>query len=149
MPKLNRLQWFVDVSKIGDMAVGVYRKTTRTKLSFALGLQKGRPIEICSDLQAVLLAIEYSKVKSRLVPACKKTLNDLASHNRVILNWVPGHSGVRENEEGDRLAREGIKRLHFTSSQDAQLLKGLENGTLSLTLWELCSKPGERQEYSA
>ncbi|KAJ8975159.1 hypothetical protein NQ317_014533 [Molorchus minor] len=46
-------------------------------------------------------------VKSRLVLECKKTLNDLVSRNKVILTWVPGHSGVRENEEVDRLAREG------------------------------------------
>ncbi|KAJ8977196.1 hypothetical protein NQ317_009430 [Molorchus minor] len=53
------------------------------------------------------MAIESSKVKSRLVLECKKTLNDLASRNKVILTWVPGHSGVRGNEEADRLAREG------------------------------------------
>ncbi|KAJ8977442.1 hypothetical protein NQ317_018637 [Molorchus minor] len=57
---------------------------------------KGRTIQICSDSRAALLAIESSKVKSRLVLECKKTLNDLASLNKVILTWVPGHSGVRE-----------------------------------------------------
>ncbi|KAJ8968475.1 hypothetical protein NQ317_013970 [Molorchus minor] len=48
-----------------------------------------------------------TQVKSRLVLECRKTLNDLASRNKVILTWVPGHSGVRGNEEADRLAREG------------------------------------------
>ncbi|KAJ8972490.1 hypothetical protein NQ317_010307 [Molorchus minor] len=69
------------------------------------GLQ-GRTIQICLDSRAALLAIESSKVKSRLVLECKKTLNDLASRNKVILTWVPGNSGVRGNEEADRLARE-------------------------------------------
>ncbi|KAJ8971488.1 hypothetical protein NQ317_004598 [Molorchus minor] len=68
---------------------------------------KGRTIQIFSDSWAALLAIESSKVKSRLVLECKKTLNDLASRNKVILTWVPGHSGVQGNEEADRLAREG------------------------------------------
>ncbi|KAJ8977462.1 hypothetical protein NQ317_000039 [Molorchus minor] len=67
---------------------------------------KGRTIQICSDSRAALLTIESSKVKSRLVLKCKKTLNNLASRNKVILTWVPGHSGVRGNE-ADRLAREG------------------------------------------
>ncbi|KAJ8956028.1 hypothetical protein NQ318_006304 [Aromia moschata] len=53
------------------------------------------------------MAIESSKVKSRLVLDCKKILNDLASCNRVILTSVPGHSGVPGNEEADRLARLG------------------------------------------
>ncbi|KAJ8959714.1 hypothetical protein NQ318_021908 [Aromia moschata] len=118
-------------SKIGDKAgAGVYGKTTRTKLSFALGsyasvfqaeiyailacgmeilktAPKRRTIQICTDSQAALMAIESSKVKSRLVLDCKKILNDLASCNRVILTWVPGHSGVLGNEEADRLARVG------------------------------------------
>ncbi|KAJ8978218.1 hypothetical protein NQ317_002038 [Molorchus minor] len=66
-----------------------------------------RTIQICSASQAALLVIESSKVKSRLILQCKKTLNDLDSRNRVILTRVPGHSGVLGNEEGDRLAREG------------------------------------------
>ncbi|KAJ8981064.1 hypothetical protein NQ317_018037 [Molorchus minor] len=72
---------------------------------------KGRTIQICSDSRAVLLAIESSKVKSRLVLEFKRTLNDLASRNKLILTWVPGHSGVRGNDEADRLAREGVQKL--------------------------------------
>ncbi|KAJ8980566.1 hypothetical protein NQ317_013073 [Molorchus minor] len=50
------------------------------------------------------VAIESSKVKSRLAFECKKTLNDLASRNNVTLTWDPGHSGVRGNREADRLS---------------------------------------------
>ncbi|KAJ8944225.1 hypothetical protein NQ318_001645 [Aromia moschata] len=127
----NGIIWVTDGSKIGDKAgAGVYGKTTRTQLSFALGsyasviqaeiyailacrmeilktAPKRRTIQICTDSQAALMAIESSKVKSRLVLDCKKILNDLASCNRVILTWVPGHSGVLGNEEAGRLARVG------------------------------------------
>ncbi|KAJ8950921.1 hypothetical protein NQ318_008359 [Aromia moschata] len=92
----NGIIWFTDGSKIGDKAgAGVYGKTTRTKLSFALGsyasvfqaeiyailacgmeilktAPKRRTIQICTDSQAALMAIESSKVKSRLVLDCKK-----------------------------------------------------------------------------
>ncbi|KAJ8975430.1 hypothetical protein NQ317_003450 [Molorchus minor] len=52
---------------------------------------KWRTIQICSDSQAALLAIVFSKVKSRLVFECKNTLNDLAGRNKVI----PTHLGPR------------------------------------------------------
>ncbi|KAJ8941264.1 hypothetical protein NQ318_016929 [Aromia moschata] len=127
----NGIIWFTDGSKIGYKAgAGVYGKTTRTRLSFALGsyasvfqaeiyailacgmeilktAPKRRTIQICTDSQAALMAIESSKVKSQFVLDCKKILNDLASCNRVILTWVLGHSGVPGNEEADRLARVG------------------------------------------
>ncbi|KAJ8941193.1 hypothetical protein NQ318_008652 [Aromia moschata] len=123
----NRIIWFTDGSKIGDKAgAGVYGKTTRTKLSFALGsyasvfqaeiyailacgmkilktAPKRRTIQICTDSQAAWMAIESSKVKSRLVLDCKKILNDLASCNRVNM----GTGTLRGNEEADRLARLG------------------------------------------
>ncbi|KAJ8967828.1 hypothetical protein NQ317_011283 [Molorchus minor] len=81
------------------------------------GVRVGKPekgserknLQICSDSQATLLAIESSNMKSRYLES-KKTLNDLASRNTVMITWVPGHSGVRKDEEVDRLPREGSAR---------------------------------------
>ncbi|KAJ8972907.1 hypothetical protein NQ317_001578 [Molorchus minor] len=54
-----------------------------------------RTIQICSDSQAVFLAIESSKVKSRLVLECKKTLNDLASiRQNGAEDWLEKGSDV-------------------------------------------------------
>ncbi|KAJ8969476.1 hypothetical protein NQ317_005469 [Molorchus minor] len=74
----------------------------------ACGLEnvKGSKWRICPDSQAALLAIESRKVKSGLVFEWKRTLNDLASRNRVILTWVQGHLGVRRNKKADLLAKE-------------------------------------------
>ncbi|KAJ8932985.1 hypothetical protein NQ318_010569 [Aromia moschata] len=99
----NGLIWFTDGSKIGDKAGAGdknYLLPSGHMLAFsraeiyailACGLEilktapKRRTIQICTDSQAALMAIESSKVKSRLVLDCKKILNDLASCNRVIL----------------------------------------------------------------
>jgi len=40
---------------------------------------------------------------------CNKTLLSLTLMAKVRLAWVPEHSGVRENEEADRLALYGSK----------------------------------------
>ncbi|KAJ8948088.1 hypothetical protein NQ318_008439 [Aromia moschata] len=98
----NGIIWFTDGSKIGDKA-----GAGGQNYLLPSGHMLRRMILICTDSQAALMAIESSKVKSRLVLDCKKILNDLASCNRVILTWVPGHSGVPGNEEADRLARVG------------------------------------------
>ncbi|KAJ8953324.1 hypothetical protein NQ318_012119 [Aromia moschata] len=108
----NGIIWFTDGSKIGDKAEGdVFQAEIYAILACGMEILKTAPkrrtIQICTDSQAALMAIESSKVKSRLVLDCKKILNDLASCNRVILTWVPGHSGVPGNEEADRLARLG------------------------------------------
>ncbi|KAJ8941502.1 hypothetical protein NQ318_006453 [Aromia moschata] len=84
-----------------------YQDVEHAGLEILKTAPKRRTIQICTDSQAVLMAIESSKVKSRLVLGCKKILNDLASCNRVILTWVPGYSGVPGNEEADILARVG------------------------------------------
>ncbi|KAJ8950637.1 hypothetical protein NQ318_010836 [Aromia moschata] len=108
----NGIIWFTDGSKIRDKAgADVFQAEIYAILACGMGILKTAPkrrtIQICTDSQAALMAIESSKVKSRLVLDCKKILNDLASCNRVILTWVPGHSGVPGNEEADRLARLG------------------------------------------
>ena len=38
---------------------------------------------------------------------CQKALRDISTRQSVGLFWVPGHSGVRGNEIGNGLAREG------------------------------------------
>jgi len=64
-------------------------------------------MNICSDSQAALKALQASKTTSPLVQKCQKALNDISTHHIVGLYWVLGHVGVRGNETADKLAIDG------------------------------------------
>jgi len=44
------------------------------------------------------------KIVSRQVWECTQSLNELAKVNFVNLIWVPGYSGILDNEKADYLA---------------------------------------------
>ncbi|KAJ8914920.1 hypothetical protein NQ315_016074 [Exocentrus adspersus] len=68
---------------------------------------RNKRINILTDSQAALKGLRNHKVTSRLLWECWEELSDLARHNRVVLLWVPGHSGIKGNEKADELARKG------------------------------------------
>ena len=37
----------------------------------------------------------------------KKSLQNLAQHHHIVLQWIPGHCGIAGNEKADALAKEG------------------------------------------
>jgi hypothetical protein len=67
---------------------------------------RNKRILIFSDSQAALRALSGPKVTSELVVECLNALSTLAGRNEVTLVWVPGHCGIRGNEEADKLARQ-------------------------------------------
>ena len=68
---------------------------------------KCRHIYICSDSQAAIKALSSFKIGSRLVEECREKLTKLSYENYVKILWVPGHSGIKGNEEADALAVAG------------------------------------------
>jgi len=54
----------------------------------------GELINIYSDSQSILKALDNPKIVSRQVWECAQGLNELANVNFVNLIWVPGHSGI-------------------------------------------------------
>ncbi|KAJ8976611.1 hypothetical protein NQ317_009702 [Molorchus minor] len=59
--------------------------------------------------QAALKALDSNKISSKLVWDCPTNLQRLATNNHVKLRWIPGHSGLEDNERADFLARLGFE----------------------------------------
>ncbi len=66
-------------------------------------------ITICTDSQAAVAALTASGTKSLFVADCIEKLTVLLELNQLTIVWVPGRSGIQQNETAGRLAREGAR----------------------------------------
>ena len=64
-------------------------------------------INMFSDSQASLAALNKLTVNSETVDRCIQALNVLGSNNKVHLRWVKAHVGIHGNEVADALAKNG------------------------------------------
>jgi len=64
-------------------------------------------IFIFSDSQATVRALDSYTTNSKTISECRKSLNDMATHLRINLIWVPGHRNIEGNCIADELARYG------------------------------------------
>jgi len=64
-------------------------------------------IFIFSDSQAALRALDSYTTNSKTISECRKSLNEMATHLRINLIWVPGHRNFEGNCIADKLARQG------------------------------------------
>lgn len=127
--------WYTDGSKMAaGTGAGIYRARPRVSMSRSLGKyatvfqaeiaaltecawmnveegHKGKTIYMNSDSRAALMALASHSYTSRVVWDCHNALKLLAKTNKVAVLWVPGHTGVRGNEEADRCAREGAETV--------------------------------------
>jgi len=64
-------------------------------------------IFILSESQAALRALDSYTTNSKIISECRKSLNEMATHLRINLIWVPGHQNIGGNCIADELARQG------------------------------------------
>ena len=102
-----------------------------------------RNINICSDSQASLKALNGHCFTSKIMIKCLDSLKCLSNSNKVNLIWVPGHSNVEGNERADELARIGSEisfcgpkpTLGLTYSTQRRLIRDFYNN-LHKRLWQ-------------
>ena len=62
---------------------------------------------MCYDSKAALAALAKTNTESSLFWECMQVLGKLSELNKVTLVWIPGHQDTPDNEQADRLAKEG------------------------------------------
>ena len=50
-------------------------------------------------------------MRNKSVKECKKALNMISEHNRVTLNWMPGHENHKGNIIADKMAKAGVNKI--------------------------------------
>ncbi|VEN48752.1 unnamed protein product [Callosobruchus maculatus] len=101
----REIVWYTDGSKTEQgTGAGIFGRGTRQSIPL------GKYGSVFQS-EATLRALEAPKVTSALVWECLQEVGRLAEHNKVTLEWVPGHSGIRGNERADELARLGSSAL--------------------------------------
>ena len=69
---------------------------------------KNKEINFYVDSQSALRATNSYEMRNKSVKECKKTLNMISEHNRVTLNWMPGHENHKRNIIADKKAKAGV-----------------------------------------
>ena len=130
-PSTNIEYWYTDGSGYGGrFGAGIYQPTRNYRESIPMGewatvfqaevlgilkcaeylnnnSAEGKTIYICTDSQAALGALQKSHTESSVVWECMRALRRLGESNKIILCWVPGHTGIQGNEVADELAKAG------------------------------------------
>ncbi len=115
-------------------------------------------ITICIDSQAAVAAPGASGTKSLLVAdciECIEKLTALSEVNQVTIISVPGHSGIRQNEIADRLAKMGAMNkpigpnplLPLSLNRFKSEIRNWIGKRKQTTKWRVCERYGTSQSF--
>ncbi len=106
-------------------------------------------ITICIDIQAAVVSLGANGTKLLLVAGCIEKLTALSEVNQVTIMWVPGCSGIQQNETADKLASVGARTRPnslepFLPLSPSKFKCKIRNniGKRKQTKWRVCEKKG-------
>jgi len=62
-------------------------------------------IYIFTDSRAAVRALDSYTTNSAIISVCRKSVDEMATHLRINLIWVPGHSNIEGNCRADELEK--------------------------------------------
>lgn len=78
--------------------------------------ERDQTVELYTDSQAAISALQREWTDSRLIKDCKRELTRLSNLNKVQVIWVPGHTGIEGNEKADEAARKAARETTLGQS---------------------------------
>jgi uncharacterized protein with PIN domain len=112
-------------AEIHSILAGDYEIQMKARLEKRVG--------VCSDSQTALKTLQAAKITSPLVEQCRRAWNNISIPHSVGQFWVPGRSGIRENEIAVGLAREGT--LHQFVGPETALGVSRQNTKEKIQYW--------------
>lgn len=93
-------------------------------------VSSSKVINILSYCKDFIHALNSEYTKSELVWDCFDSLNSLANNSRITLLWIPSHSGFRDNDITDVLARLGSRENFMVSAPVVRVCRELQYRTI-------------------
>jgi hypothetical protein len=91
---------------------------------------------ICSDSSAVIAALAENTIELALVWEYMQALEKISGSDKITIVWIPGHHAIPENEEADKLDKEGTNKVNV--DQTASIPFAVDKDVIKCHLRQEC-----------